>query len=59
MREIVSGPLPSVVRLIPGLSNVITLCLRASASTKIGGQASIVPESPMMRTSGRPLPTVR
>ena len=57
--EIVSGSGPSVLRRIPALSKVITRRLRASASTKLGGQASIVPDRPMIITSGGPLPAAR
>ena len=59
MRPIVSVPGPSVVRRMPSLSKMITRRRAASASTKPGGQASIVPESPMTRTSGLPCPTER
>jgi hypothetical protein len=57
--EIVSGGGPTVLRRMPALSNVITRRLRASASMKLGGQASIVPDRPMIITSGGPLPIER
>ena len=59
IRRIVSVPGPSVVRPMPSLSKVITRRCFASASTNFGSQASIVPESPMIMTSGGPFPTAR
>jgi hypothetical protein len=59
MAAIVSGAGPGALRRMPALSNVITRCLLASASTKLGGQASIVPDIPMIIASGGPFPNER
>ena len=59
MRLIVSGSGPRVVRRMPSLSKTTTRRWRARASTNDGGQASIVPDRPMISSSGRPSPTVR
>ncbi len=59
MRRIESLPLPSVVFRIPSLSKTITRRCLASSSTKAGAQASMVPDRPMIITSGRPVPTDR
>lgn len=56
---IVSLPRGAVLRPTPALSKTITLCRRASASTNDGIQLSIVADSPVTRTSGRPDPTER
>ena len=60
MRAIVSSPGCALDFPIPSLSNRITRWpVAASASTKLGGHASIDPLRPMIITIGRPSPIDR
>jgi len=47
------------VREMPALSKMTTRWARPSASTKLGSQASMEPEYPMISTRGGPAPTSR